>query len=259
MASSPGRVLAYTVVAFGLVAAACGSDRSGPDRSSEEPWDYVALGDSWTGFASWPEMYVDFMEEDLGIEVVLHDESRPSQRADDALDRIRTDGRLRELLAGAEVITVGIVGNEFGDHMRAFVNDDGTCGGVDNQDCLREGLASMEADFEAMLNELVALRSPNEAIITTFTKGVMLAERACGGWGNECWRVLAGHFIDMAEFVKEAAEERGIRLADALPVLHAPGVYEAPINEDYVVDDRVHFTDEGSAVVATVLRDLGYD
>lgn len=219
-------------------------------------WDYVTLGDSFTGWATWPEMYSLIIEEDMGVEVVLHDEAVTRQSAAGALERLRSDQRVRDLVSQAEVITIGIVIGELPGPMTSYARD-GDCGGEDNQDCIRAAIAGIEADWVAVLDELVALRSPNDAIITTLTKGAFPAETLCE-WGTDCWEVLAGYLVDLFEFAGESAQLRGIRIADTMAALHAPGVFEAPVNRDYVKSDLLHLSEEGDFVVADVLRSLGY-
>ena len=43
----------------------------------------------------------------------------------------------------------------------------GARGGADNQDCLREALETYKADTDAIIAEIVSLRSPTEALIRT--------------------------------------------------------------------------------------------
>jgi lysophospholipase L1-like esterase len=221
-------------------------------------WDLVALGDSYTAssYASWPEMYAGFIEEDLGVGVEIHNMAVGGASTGGILDRVRNEQHLRELLAGAEVITVGMGMGEFRSPIETYARGGG-CGGRDNRDCLREARETGMLDFEALLDELVALRSPDEALIVTFKKGAWPAELFCD-WGSRCWTTLARYFVDLFDAVEVVARERGVEVIDALGALHAPGVFEAPIDRTYLQADRLHLSDEGSAVIAGLLRDLGY-
>lgn len=220
-------------------------------------WDYVALGSSFTGWASWPETYASFIEEDLGVRVTYYDKTINSLHSDTLLELIRNDDELRDLLANAEVITFGAAFSEWETPVMTYAKGR-DCGGVDNQDCLREALADTVERTEAIFDELVVLRGPDEALMSAFKIGTWLVELFCE-WDSECWRVLAGYFLDLFDSIERIAEERDIRVVDALEALHAPGVYEAPMNQNYLVADRTHLSEEGSAVVANLLRDLGYE
>lgn len=220
-------------------------------------WDYVALGSSFTGWASWPETYASFIEEDLGVTVTYYDKTINAVHSDVMLDLIRTDPELRALLADAEVITFGAAFSEWETPVMTYANG-GDCGGADNQDCLREALSGTVGRTAVIFDELVALRGPDEALISTFKIGTWLVELFCE-WDSDCWRVLAGYFIDLFDSIERIANERNIRVVNTLEALHAPGVYEAPMDQDYLVSDRVHLSEEGSAIVANLLRDLGYE
>jgi lysophospholipase L1-like esterase len=231
-------------------AGATSTDAAG---GASEAWDYVALGDSFTAVATWPEIYASTMEEELGVEVTLHREARPGQGASDALLRIQTDDRLRRLITEAEVITVNVGANSleypFGQYKA------GTCGGEDGQDCLRSAVTSVEADWSVLLDELVALRGPEEAHIVAFRFGSWLPQVICD-WGSECWEVLLGYFLAFNDSVERAANERGVHVVDVNPPFVGAD-YRQPVNEEYVVSDGIHVSDDGSVVIADLLLELG--
>lgn len=99
---------------FALTVASCGgtatTSTAGAATTStviDTEWDYVSLGSSFTGWASWPETYASFIEEDLGVDVTYYDKTINRAHSDAVLDLLRTDEELRHLLANAEVITIG--------------------------------------------------------------------------------------------------------------------------------------------------------
>jgi lysophospholipase L1-like esterase len=231
-------------------AGATSTDAAG---GASEAWDYVALGDSFTAVATWPEIYASTMEEELGVEVTLHREARPGQRASDALLRIQTDDRLRRLIMEAEVITVNVGANSLEYPFRQY--EAGTCGGEDGQDCLRSAVASVEADWSALLDELVALRGPEEAHIVTFRFGSWLPQVICD-WGSECWEVLLGYLLTFNDSVERAANERGIHVVDVNPPFVGAD-YRQPVNREYVVSDGIHVSEDGSVVITDLLLELG--
>jgi hypothetical protein len=73
-------------------------------------WDYVALGDSWpAGFGvekSYVEYYAEFIEQDLGVRVEVHNFAMSGQSATRLLGQLRNKEELREAIQSAEVITI---------------------------------------------------------------------------------------------------------------------------------------------------------
>lgn len=81
--------------------------------------------------------------------MTLHDEAAPGQTASAAPDRIRTDERPRQLVQGAELITVQVSVGSLEAPLRAY-EAGGACGGRDDQRCLRQAFDDVEADWRAL-------------------------------------------------------------------------------------------------------------
>jgi hypothetical protein len=106
-------------------------------------WDYVAIGDPVAnGFV---EFYAEHIEADLGVEVRVHNWCRSSQSSRVLLYLLRNDEKLRRDIREAEVVTFDVNAYDFASAENAYRH--GKCGGPDNQDCLREVVASLKADF----------------------------------------------------------------------------------------------------------------
>ena len=71
----------------------------------------------------------------------------------------------RRSVGEADVLTVNIGLNDLGRAAEAYEN--GTCGGGDNQDCLRKVVETVEGNWNAIIAELLSLRSTNDTIIRT--------------------------------------------------------------------------------------------
>ena len=80
-----------------------------PIRSAKEEktWDYVILGSS-IGTWGWTEYYGDYIETDLGVNIVRHSYYVPSQRASMLLQNLQNKEELRDDIRNAEVITIGV-------------------------------------------------------------------------------------------------------------------------------------------------------
>ena len=219
---------------------------------TREVWDYVTLGDSFTAYADWPATYASYLEEDFLVEVKLHGYAVGDQTTAAMLDKIRTNEVIRQQIMEAEVITVQWGATSVGVPARLYAI--GSCGGADGQDCLREAYSSLEADWVALLDELVALRSPEETHIITFRTGTWLPATLCD-WGSECWEVLLTSMVEWGDFVERTAIERGIHVVDVDRVLTGPD-YRQPPNEQYLQSDGFHLSQAGSIAAANLLREL---
>lgn len=203
-------------------------------------WDYVVFGDSRTGMGQWPGMYADHIENDLGIKVNLHYRSEGGQDSDMLLANLREDDKLRALVREAEVATVWTGG------YRAYATY--TFSGVT---CERL-LAAMDRDLGAIVAEILALRGGNETIIhliedyhfkVAFQKDIGFFEdkKAC--------------FEDVHAIVHEVADKYGVLVAPVYQAFNGPKGEDDP--EAYL-EDGVHTNATGDAIIADLLRDLGY-
>ena len=67
--------------------------------------------------------------------------------------------------SGAEVVTFNIGINDLGHASRSYEN--GTCGGVHNEQCLRADVDQVEENWDSIIEEILRLRSTQETIIWT--------------------------------------------------------------------------------------------
>jgi hypothetical protein len=220
-----------------------------PER---EVWDYVTMGDSFTAYATWPKIYMSYLEEDLPVKVTIHAHASGSQNILAMLQQIRTNEKLRQQIMEADLITVNWGATTFQEPHTQYML--GTCGGTNGQDCLREASSNAGADWRALLDELVALRSPEVAHIITFRIGTWLPLLLCD-WGSECWEGLLTHVVEWNDFVERTAIEHGIHVVDFDRAITGSD-YRQPVNEAYLSGDKVHLSQEGSTVLANLLREL---
>lgn len=221
------------------------------DEGSLKPWDLVVFGDSMTWF--WPKIYADHIEADLGVTVTLHDWSRSNRHSTQLLYILQTDEELRSLLSEAEVIAFDIPAK----HVRqaTYSYDAGTCGGSDDQDCLREGLALYEADVDAILDEILSLRSTEDALIRTmdyYLSGVNQLQRA------GTYEVLYPYYSECCDYLAEAASQRNIPVARVHLAFNGPNGDEDPADKGFIGNDGIHVGPEGATVIAGLYRELGY-
>lgn len=117
-------------------------------ETEPETWDYVALGDSLTvGVGSstgYVYRYAEMIEQDLGVDVRPVNFGSLGATSGELLMLIRTNQVLRDALGTAEIVTWNIGGNDLSSARDRYKR--GSCGGEDNQDCLRDAETSFLAN-----------------------------------------------------------------------------------------------------------------
>lgn len=201
-------------------------------------WRYVALGDSLAAGVGASEGYVDryadHLRDDTGSRVEVTNLGRSGQTSAELLHALRNDPSLRRTLTGADVVTFNIGLNDLGHAGRAY--DNGTCGGEDNEACLRAAVETVERNWDDIIDELLGLRSTENTIIRTPGLGYLPRvddpfEPYVSEVNRHIARVSAENDIPYAE----------VRLRDSM------------------LPDGLHPDDGGAEVIAERLRELGYD
>lgn len=247
-----------------LLVSGCSADE-GVEGTSEETttstgtaavWNYVALGDSLaagTGasYEGYVERYAAYLEADTGAQVNVTNLGRNGQTSSELLHALRNDPSWRQAVGEADVLTFNIGLNDLGRAAGTYEN--GTCGGADNQDCLREVVETVEGNWNAIIDELLSLRSTNDTIIRTaglgYTPYLGSEGAADGGSSGELndYQVFEPYLDEVNRRLATTASDNGIPYA------------EVRLDRGYINQDGVHPNDEGYEVIAGRLRELGYN
>lgn len=220
----------------------------------DKEWDYVAWGDS-TMFALVPR-YAAILEQDLGVKVRIHNWTAGSQNSSDFLQVLRTNESLRQDIREADALTFIIPTNVFQNPMTTFIYGSPTgCGGTDNQDCLRKALEVYKTDTDAIIAEVVSLRSPSEALIRMRDNYLFMVKdtKAHGRFEvvTKYWREANKHVI-------QVATKYHIPVVRSYEAFGGPNGDEDPVDKGYV-SDGIHPTEEGADLMAELFRKLGYE
>ncbi len=227
------------------------------ERGAKE-WNYVALGDSITfepASQGLIDRYAQMLEADLGVKVNLHNWTKASDDSSALLKRLQSDSDLRQALQDADVITFEIPWGVVNEPVQSFEGITlRACGGADNQDCLRQAFGTYETDTDAIVAEIVSLRSPTQALIRTMDTYQFLVKEA-KGYGsfdvlNHYWREANAHVIDVAA-------RYGIPAARVYDAFMGDRGADDPRDRG-LVSDGFHPTVKGAVVMAGLFRDLGY-
>jgi lysophospholipase L1-like esterase len=176
--------LGSVLAALLLVVAVQGSALAAPAS-----WDYVALGDSlaagWGAFIGYVPRYHTHLETDTGTDVTRTNLGQNGWTSSQLLSALRNDPKFRQATSGAEVVTWYIGGNDLRAARSSYKNK--TCGGADNQDCLRAAVARLEGNWDAITAEVLSLRSTSNTIVRTMDiyNPYVKTDKASDTWQND--------------------------------------------------------------------------
>ena len=139
-----------------LLLVGCSTQFASPTLEAEGVWDYVALGNSIpAGYGvnrqSYVTYYAEFIEDDMGVQVVVHNYSIPGQTTKQLLRSLQNDQQLRDAIKEAEVITIWTGWNDICPLIGSSrFGMNGLCGKWDDLDfgCVREGVRRIKTDFK---------------------------------------------------------------------------------------------------------------
>jgi lysophospholipase L1-like esterase len=201
-------------------------------------WDYVALGDSLAAgvgaHRGYVDRYADYISTDTGASVRVVNLGQSGQTSSQLLDALRNDQSMRRNLRGAEIITFNIGINDLGRAGEDYAS--GSCGGKDNRRCLRTAVERVEGNWDAIVSELLMLRSTDEAVVRT--AGI--------GYTPRVEEVFKPYLDEVDRHIATTAAEKEIPCAQPY------------LDEEHINPDGVHPNDTGYKVIADRLRSLGY-
>jgi lysophospholipase L1-like esterase len=201
-------------------------------------WDYVALGDSLAVGVGAHKGYVDryaaYITNDTGAQINLVNLGRSGQTSSELLHVLRNDPAMRRALGTAEVITFNIGINDLGHAGQAYENV--TCGGSDNQECLRAAVEAFKANWDAIIAELLSLRSTEDTVIRT--AGI--------GYTPRVDAIFEPYVDEVNHHIATTAANHDIPYAQPY------------LDDRYISSDGIHPNDDGYEAIADGLRELGF-
>lgn len=209
-------------------------------------WDYVALGDSRTAYADWPEHYAAHIEADLadlGVSVTVHNWASGEQSSEELLAMILDNPNLRDQISKADVITVwtgGFVIREM------LVNH--------NIACDPRSVEAFGQDMEKILSLIISLRGRNPTIIRLLEfyqpRVNILNELDILEEKNLCLNTLN-------QRLHEAAEIYEIPIARIQQAFNGLDGNKDPSEAGYL-KTPYNFSFSGNERIAALLQELGY-
>jgi lysophospholipase L1-like esterase len=228
---------------------------------------YTALGDS-IGFGLFAPIgdgyvptYDRLVEADSGANVNTINLCVPGWTSSDLLRAIRGNLLFRLSVATSTIVTVNIGGNDLLGSRSAYKGR--TCGGTDNQNCLRAGVAVFTANFNAILAEVRSLRGARNTIIRTMDvyNPFVNEDRAQNTWPNDQgndFQVFKPYLDAINNQIAATATARNIPYARIYLAFNGPNGDIDPSDRGLLAFDGLHPNGRGHRLIASLLRGLGY-
>jgi lysophospholipase L1-like esterase len=228
---------------------------------------YTALGDS-IGFGLFAPIgdgyvpsYDRLVEADSGANVNTINLCVPGWTSSDLMNAIRGNLIFRLSVATSTIVTVNIGGNDLLGARSAY--KDRTCGGADNQNCLRTGVAVFTANFNAILAEVRSLRAGRNTIIRTMDvyNPFVNEDRAQNTWPNDQgndFQVFKPYLDAINNQIAATAAARNIPYARVYLAFNGPNGDIDPGDLGLLAFDGLHPNGSGHRLIADLLRGLGY-
>lgn len=236
-----------------------------PQPGPQPALQYGALGDSiargFFGLFSYVNHFRTAIERDLGIPVQLSNLSQSGWTSAQLLFALRTDLDFRTTVSRTDILTWNIGGNDLRSARDRYRRQ--TCGGQDNQDCLRQMASSFKQNWDGIMTEIITIRPPQQYVVRTMDiyYPYVTKDSQRDTWPNDAgsdFVVLAVYVRDINGHIGASTSSRGIPLAPVYRTYNGPSGNEDPNNKGYITFDGFHPSTRGQQVIADLLRGLGY-
>jgi lysophospholipase L1-like esterase len=238
-----------------------------PKEAAAQNVLYTALGDS-IGFGLFAPIgdgyvpaYGRLVETNTGANVTLVNTSIPGWTSSDLLGAIRGNILFRVSVATSSIVTVNIGGNDLLGARGSYGNR--TCGGPDNQDCLRATVATFKANWNAILDQVLSLRSTRNTVIRTMDiyNPYVNEDRARDSWPNDQgndFQVAKVYLDQINNHIRMTSAARNIPCARVYLAFNGPNGDIDAGDRGFIAFDGLHPNGLGHSRIAELLGNLGY-
>jgi lysophospholipase L1-like esterase len=158
----------------------------------------------------------------------------------------------------ARVITWDIGGNDLLDARSTYKAS--TCGGADNQDCLRSTLATFKTNWTAIMREILLLRGSNVVIRTMdMYNPYIVTDSTSNTWPNDGglndYQAFKPYLDELNNYIHTTATINNIPCARVFVAFNGASGAEDPVSKGYISGlDGLHPNDSGHGIIATQFR-----
>lgn len=236
---------------------------AGPSAAEQllalDQWDLVWISDS-TGWGA-ADIYAGYIEEDADVEVVVHDFAMPVLSAGEVLGALRREdgasykvAQLADAVAEAEVVV--FYANPI-DSMSDEFPDDSNCmmGSLYVNSCPPESYDLYRQHLGQIYDQIVALRGNQPIIVHAYDSYQFPRRWAEGDVLEECQACWGAY----TQAIHDAAAAHGIPIAHVYDAFTGPDHESDPRDTGLIGGDGQHTTEAGAELIASLVRDLGYE
>ena len=246
-------------LAFGasLLLVACGGGTTTGNSPTAPSWQYTALGDSLAdgliAQQGYVPRYATYVNLDTGANVTTTNLGVPGWHSGDLLNAIQNDTDTRNNITDAQVLTWDIGGDDLANAHDNFTK--GTCGGADNQDCLRNAVATFEQNWNAIISNILKLRTTSNTIIRTMDiyNPYVASDMQAG-----IFDTVEPYLDEVNNYIHSTASANNIPVANVHQAFNGADGKTDPGTLGLIALDGFHPNDAGHKVIADQLRALQY-
>jgi lysophospholipase L1-like esterase len=206
--------------------------------------------------------YDSYIEADTRVAITRTNLGQNKWTSSQLLSALRNDPTFRRATREAEIVTWNIGGND----LRAARNSykKGTCGGADNQDCLRAGVAKLETNWDAITAEVLELRSSRNTIVRTmdiynpYVRTDIVSDTWQNDGGMNDFQVFKSYVDEVNYHIATTSYTSGVPYAEVYLAFNGTTGDDDPKSKGYLSFDGVHPNNTGHRIIAGELRKPGY-
>jgi lysophospholipase L1-like esterase len=226
---------------------------------SAMPWTYTAMGDSLaagvgaTNSNGYVPRFSALAQSDTGNTVTLNNLGVSGWNSAQLLNAIRADQNFRNAIANSHVVTWDIGGNDLTGPLNSFLF--GSCGGTDNQNCLRAAVAQLNSNWDAIMAEIISLRNPNTTVLRTmniynpFVNFLRL---------TNALTVANFYLAQVNDHIEESCRNNHVVMANVFYAFNGANGEEDAGDKGLLFTDNFHPNDAGYTIITNLFREARY-
>ncbi len=247
-------------------------------------WKYTALGDSLAvgvGSSScilaifncngYVPRYKNAVQTGASASISLTNLGQSGWTSANLLSALNSNTTFINNVKASQVITIDIGGNDLKNARQSYKAK--TCGGTDNQNCLRTAVTTFKNNWSAILARVIALRTVNKTLTPTVIRTMDLynpyvaADKAANTWadntetgpyaGND-FAVFKAYLKDVNNYIATTSTANNIPYAKVHDQFNGSDDSLDPVANHLIYSDGLHANDAGYQIIATQLNALGY-